>query len=152
MCIHTYTYTYTHIHTYTHTYAYTYTYTWVHVVLRAKLQGRLGACTTAILIMFEGQFQVFKRFSRSKLVLKTLKAVSWPSIILRMAVLNKDICISLINSCMVWQILRRPCGTFLSRIMANLCGQTFLTRQEPRHQRQVCACVCVCVYFGVYVL
>ncbi len=45
-------------------------------------------CTfvTAILIIFEGQFQVFQRFSSSKLVLKPLKAVSQPSIIMRMAV------------------------------------------------------------------
>jgi hypothetical protein len=49
---------------------------------------------SSILIMIEGQFQAFKRLSSSKLVLKPLKAVSWPSIKMRMAVvLNIKVCI-----------------------------------------------------------
>ena len=45
---------------------------------------------TAILIMIEGQFQILQQYSSSKLVLKPLKAVSWPSIIMRMAVDTYD--------------------------------------------------------------
>jgi hypothetical protein len=41
---------------------------------------------TAIRIMIEGRFQVFQRFSSSNWYQKPLKAVSWPSSIMRMAV------------------------------------------------------------------
>ncbi len=40
---------------------------------------------TAILIIIEGQLQVFQRFSGSKMVLKPLKAVLWHSIIMKKA-------------------------------------------------------------------
>ncbi len=42
--------------------------------------------STAVPIIIEGLSQVFQRFSSSKLVLKPLKAVSWPSIFMGMAV------------------------------------------------------------------
>ncbi len=42
--------------------------------------------TTAILIIIGGRFQAFERFSSSNWYQKPLKAVSWLSIILRMAV------------------------------------------------------------------
>ncbi len=70
MYIHAYAYTHTYIdiHTQTHTHAHTHT----HIHAAAERLSRI--VRTAIPIIIEGQFQVFQRFSSSKLVLKPVES------------------------------------------------------------------------------